>query len=67
MNQKIKLSQGIKYAITGFALLIFLMIWPLGILQKTEVSKSNEVQLQESGPISVANNGTQMFVAEGGS
>lgn len=65
MNQKIKLSQGIKYVITGLALLVFLMIWPMGILQKTEVSKSDEIQLKESGPISVANNGTQMFVAEG--
>lgn len=65
MNQKIKLSQGIQYVIIGLTILIFCMIWPLGILQKTEVSKSDEVQLQESGPISVAHNGTQMFVAEG--
>ena len=65
MNQKIKLSQGIQYIICGLALLIFLLIWPLGVIQKTEVSKSNEVQVKESGPISVLNNGTQMFVAEG--
>jgi len=65
MNQKIRLSQGIQYIIIGFALFIFCMIWPLGIIQKTEVSKSDEVQLKESGPISVLNNGTQMFIAEG--
>ena len=65
MNRKIKLSQGIQYVICGLALLIFLLIWPLGVIQKTEVSKSNEVQVKESGPISVLNNGTQMFVAEG--
>lgn len=65
MNQKIRLSQGIQYIIIGIAVIAFLMIWPLGVIQKTEVSKSNEVQLQESGPISVLNNGTQMFVAEG--
>lgn len=65
MNQKIRLSQGIQYIIIGIAVAAFLMIWPLGVIQKTEVSKSNEVQLQESGPISVLNNGTQMFVAEG--
>lgn len=65
MNQKIRLSQGIQYIIIGIAVIAFLMIWPLGVIQKKEVSKSNEVQLQESGPISVLNNGTQMFVAEG--
>ena len=65
MNQKIRVSQGIKYIIIGFAVLIFCMIWPLGIIQKTEISKSDEVQLKESGPISVLNNGTQMFIAEG--
>ena len=65
MNQKIKISEAIKYVIIGIALFVFLLIWPLGIIEKTEVSKSNEVQLQESGPISVMHNGTQMFVAEG--
>ena len=65
MNQKITLSKGIQYVITGLAVLIFCLIWPLGIIQKTEVSKSNEVQVKESGPITVANNVTQMFVAEG--
>ena len=65
MNQKITLSKGIQYVICGLVLLIFLLIWPLGVIQKTEVSKSKEVQIKESGPISVLNNGTQMFVAEG--
>ncbi len=65
MNQKIKLSQGIQYVIIGLAVLVFCMIWPFKVIQKTEVSKSDEVQLQESGPISVAHNGTQMFIAEG--
>lgn len=65
MNQKIRLSKGIQYIIIGIAVTAFLLIWPLGVIQKTEVSKSNEVQLQESGPISVLNNGTQMFIAEG--
>lgn len=65
MNQKITLSKGIKYLVVGFALLLFCLIWPLGIIQKTEVFKSNEVQVKESGPVSVANNATQMFIAEG--
>ena len=65
MNQKIKISEAIKYVIIGIALFVFLLIWPLGVIEKTEVSKSNEIQLQESGPISVMHNGTQMFVAEG--
>lgn len=65
MNQKITLCKGIKYLIVGFALLLFCLIWPLGIIQKTEVSKSDEVQVKESGPVSVANNATQMFLAEG--
>ena len=65
MNQKIKINEAIKYVIIGVALFIFLLIWPLGIIERREISKSNEVQLQESGPISVMHNGTQMFVAEG--
>ena len=65
MNQKIKINQGIKYTIMGLAVLIFLMIWPLDVIHKTEVSKSDEVILRTSDPISVENNGTQMFIAEG--
>ncbi len=65
MNQKIRLSEGIKYIIIGIAVIAFLLVWPLGMIQKTDISKSDEVQLEESGPISVANNGTQMFLAEG--
>ena len=65
MNQKIKLSQGIKYAIIGLSLLAFFLIWPLGLWQKTEVSKSKEILLEESGPINVESNATQVFLAEG--
>lgn len=65
MNQKIKISEGIKYGIIGLALLVFVMIWPTNIIHKTEISKSKEEILQVSDPISVENNGTQMFVAEG--
>ena len=65
MNQKIKLSKAIQYTISGFALFLFLLIWPTGIIKDKEVSKSKEIQLRESDPISVENNGTQMFIAEG--
>lgn len=61
MNQKIALNQAIKYVIIGLALFLFSLIWPLNLWQKTEVSKSNEIQVEESGPISVAKNGTQLF------
>lgn len=65
MNQKIRLSKGIQYIVISLALLVFCLIWPLGVIQKTEVSKSDEVQVKESGPITVDNNVTQMFLAEG--
>ena len=65
MNQKIKISQAIKYVIIGLAVLVFLMIWPANIIHKTDVSKSDENVLRVSDPISVENNGTQMFIAEG--
>ena len=65
MNRKIKLSQGIKYGIIGFALLLFWMISNFEMIQNYFESKSNEVQMGESGPISVASNGIQMFLAEG--
>ena len=65
MNQKIRISQGIKYIMIGIAVLIFLLIWPMDVIHKTEVSKSDEKILSTSDPISVENNGTQMFIAEG--
>lgn len=65
MNQKIKLSRGIYYVIISLAALFFISIWPLGILQNQNVSKSDEVELRESDPITVEKNGTQMFIAEG--
>ncbi len=65
MNQKIKISVGIKYCIMGIAILVFLLVWPFGVIHRTEVSKSDEVILQVSDPISVEHNGTQMFIAEG--
>lgn len=65
MNQKIKISEGIKYCIIGIAVLVFLLIWPFGVIHKTEVSKSDEKILSVSDPISVEHNGTQMFIAEG--
>ena len=65
MNRKIKISQAVQYVIMGLALLVFLLIWPLGVIHKTDISKSGEEILKESDPISVANNGTQMFIAEG--
>lgn len=65
MNQQIKLSQAIQYVIIGLALLIFLLIWPIGLIHETTISKSEEVVAQESEPISVEHNATQMFVAEG--
>lgn len=54
-----------QYIVIGIALFLFLLIWPLGVIHKTEVSKSEEVNLVVSDPISVENNGTQMFLAEG--
>ena len=65
MNQKIKISEGIKYVIIGLALLVFLLIWPANVIHMKNVSKSDENILRISDPISVANNGTQMFIAEG--
>ncbi|MBQ9991332.1 MAG: hypothetical protein IJP31_10410 [Lachnospiraceae bacterium] len=65
MNQKITVSRGIQYGIVIVAILLFALIWPLGIVKNTHTSKSDEVILQESDPISVENNGTQMFIPEG--
>lgn len=65
MNQKITVSRGIQYGIAAVAILFFLLIWPLGVIENSHTSRSDEVVLQESDPISVENNGTQMFIAEG--
>lgn len=65
MNQKITISRGIQYGIAAFALFLFLLVWPLGLIKNRTVSKSNEAVLSQSDPISVENNGTQMFIADG--
>ena len=66
MNQSVKLSKAISYIVLICAAIVFLAIWPLGIIHQTHVSKSNELIAMESDPVSVEKNVTQMFVAEGG-
>lgn len=65
MNQKITLSQGIKYGIIGLALLLFLLIWPVGIVEKADITRSREIQVGQSGPINSTTNGMQLFLAMG--
>ena len=65
MNQKIKLSQAILYVIISLSVILFISIWPLGIIKNKNISKSEEIELRESEPITVEKNGTQMFIAEG--
>ena len=66
MNQNVKLSKAISYVVVILAALLFLCIWPAGILKQTYVSKSNEIIAMESDPVNVERNVTQMFVGEGG-
>lgn len=65
MNQRIKLSRGIQYVMAAAAVILFLLIWPFGVIESRHTAKSDEVILQKSDPISVENNGTQMFIAKG--
>ena len=66
MNQNVKLSKAISYVVMVMAVFLFLCIWPVGILEQTYVSKSNEIMAMESDPVNVEHNVTQMFVGEGG-
>lgn len=66
MNQNVKVSKAISYVVMIVALLVFVCIWPVGILKQTHVSKSNEIIAMESDPVNVEHNVTQMFVAEEG-
>lgn len=66
MNQNVKLSKAISYVVIVLAALLFLAVWPMGILKQTYVSKSNEIMAMESDPVNVEHNVTQMFVGEGG-
>ncbi len=65
MNQRIKLSQGIEWVWPVLAVILFLLIWPLDVIKSSSISRSGEVVLSESDPITVEHNGTQMFIAEG--
>lgn len=64
MNQNIKKSNAIIYTIIAAALIVFLAIWPTGLIHQTYISKSDEMVATESGPVNVEHNLTQMFVAE---
>lgn len=64
MNQMIKKSEAITYTIIALALLIFLAIWPFGLIQQKYVSKSDEKVAMQSEAVNVEHNLTQMFVAE---
>ncbi len=66
MNQQIKLSQAVKYVVIAIAAILFLAIWPTGLIQHTNVSKSDEKVARESDAVNVEHNLTQMFVAEEG-
>lgn len=66
MNQKLRKSKAVTYVIVAVSLLIFLLIWPLGLIHKTTILKSDETVARESGAVSVENNLTQMFVAQEG-
>ena len=65
MNQRIKLSRAILYVIISMSVILFVSIWPLGVIKNKNISKSDEIELRESEPITVEKNGTQMFIAQG--
>lgn len=66
MNQNVKLSKAISYVVVCLAILLFLCIWPTGMLKQTYVSKSNEVVAKESKEVNVDYNVNQMFAGEDG-
>ena len=66
MNQQMRLSRAIEYVIIAIAAVIFLAIWPVGLIQHTNISKSDEVVAMESEAVNVEHNLTQMFVAQEG-
>ncbi len=66
MNQNVKLSKAISYVVICLALLLFLCIWPTGMLKQTYVTKSNEVVAKESKEVNVDYNVNQMFAGEDG-
>ena len=65
MNRKIKIGQSVQYIIIFMAVVLFVSVWPIGLIQKKETIKSNEQMLRESGPVCVESNGTQKFTAQG--
>lgn len=66
MNQQIKLSQALQYIVVMIATLVFLAIWPVGLIHNTEISQSDEKVARESDAVNVEHNLTQMFVAREG-
>lgn len=65
MNRSIKLSQAITYILAVLAVATMVIVWPLKLVHRSTVSKSDEILQTESGECSSEHMIAQVFVAKG--
>ena len=65
MNSKILKSQAISYVIICCIILLMICVWPMGIISRNNVSKSDEILSAESEACNDEHIIAQVFVSEG--
>jgi len=65
MNRSISINKAINYIILGLAIIVVLGIWPLNLIQRSDVSKSDEMLSAESGVCNDEHMIAQVFVSRG--
>ena len=66
MNRKLKRSRAIEYAILCYAVVLMLLIGPIGLLDTTRVVAGNQTTAGWTEPVGADERIQQVFIADGG-
>ena len=66
MNRKLKRSRAIEYAILCYAVVLMLLIGPIGLLDTTRVVAGNQTTAGWTEPVGSDDRIQQVFIADGG-
>lgn len=66
MNRKLKKSRAIEYAILCYAVVLMLLVGPIGILDSSRVVAGNQTTAGQTEPVGQDDRIQQVFIADGG-
>lgn len=66
MNRKLKKSRAIEYAILCYAVVLMLLVGPIGILDSSRVAAGNQTTAGQTEPVGQDDRIQQVFIADGG-